>query len=284
MISVIVATYNRELRLWLMLTALARQEGGFEVIVADDGSTDGTAKVVQQSWPMTVKYVWHPHDKFGLARTRNEGAKIAQGELFHFLDSDILLFPGSLTAAWELFVENPKSPIGGQYDYLPPATLIPWDIEQQWHLLTQGKIVRDGIQLDLGPILPDVRDAWRVTGRVGEDVFLHEHNPMWSGLLFLGANMVIPRYCFEKVGGFDEQFTMYGGEDADMSLNLISHGFPIRYSRRIKGLHIHHQANQDANQAGENVHLQYLFEKYPQFWLSPGVPNPEVWGKPQEET
>jgi GT2 family glycosyltransferase len=273
MISVIIATYNRADRLRFALTALAKQEGGFEVIVADDGSDNAeeTLAVVEGHWPMPVRYCWHQHDGFGLARTRNEGARLAKGDVFLFLDSDILLRPGALQAAWELFNRNPHSPVGGYYAYLPPMSISGDLVPMIWHVQTEG-------------ILPDMRETWHKTGRIGVDVFDYEFEPLWSPLCLLGAIMMIPRYCFEKTGGFDEHFKEYGGEDAEMSLALISHGFPIRYSRRLSGYHMHHQPNQNANPQSEQRHLRYLAEKYPEFWLAPGQPNPLRWGRPVSES
>src|SRR6266567_3641680 len=75
LISVIVATYNREDALDAVLRSLSRQtDKQFEVVVADDGSRAATAQLVA-SWtsrmPVSLKHVWHEDRGFRLAESGN---------------------------------------------------------------------------------------------------------------------------------------------------------------------------------------------------------------------
>jgi glycosyltransferase involved in cell wall biosynthesis len=84
--SVIIPAYNSESTMESCLNALVRQSldpDDYEVIVIDDGSTDGTADIIK-GFP--VKYIRQPNN--GPATARNHGAREARGEIILFTDSD----------------------------------------------------------------------------------------------------------------------------------------------------------------------------------------------------
>ena len=94
LISVIVATYNREDALGAVLRSLSRQtERHFEVIVADDGSRPATAALVA-TWaarmPVALRHVWHEDRGFRLAEIRNRAIRAGSGRYCVFLDGDCI--------------------------------------------------------------------------------------------------------------------------------------------------------------------------------------------------
>jgi GT2 family glycosyltransferase len=96
-LSVIVPTYNRCELLRNLLRALSRQtypSDHFEVIVVDDGSTDGTAGIASERFPFALRY--YRQENQGDAEARNLGARHAQAELLVFIDDDMVLDPGYL--------------------------------------------------------------------------------------------------------------------------------------------------------------------------------------------
>lgn len=93
-VSVIIPTYNRKDSLLRTLDSLSRQTypaERFEVIVVDDGGSDGTEEVTMQSFPFQLRYVRQNNQ--GAAVARNCGAMAAQGETLVFLDDDITVVP-----------------------------------------------------------------------------------------------------------------------------------------------------------------------------------------------
>jgi glycosyltransferase involved in cell wall biosynthesis len=97
-VSVIIPTYNRKEQLSETLNSLAQQsviENQFEVIVVDDGSTDGTREVMATGFPFPLRYF--SQNNQGDAAARNVGAKQSQADMLVFLDDDILLEPDYLS-------------------------------------------------------------------------------------------------------------------------------------------------------------------------------------------
>jgi GT2 family glycosyltransferase/glycosyltransferase involved in cell wall biosynthesis len=91
-LSVVIPTYNRKAMLLKCLRALAAQTirpQEFEVVVADDGSTDGTGEMLEsERFPFAVKYFRQQNQGPGMAR--NEGVRRADGELVLFIGDDII--------------------------------------------------------------------------------------------------------------------------------------------------------------------------------------------------
>jgi GT2 family glycosyltransferase len=93
--SVIIPTFNRAAILPRALrSVLTQSEGDFEVVVVDDGSSDGTDAIVATYDDPRVRY--HAQQNAGPSAARNAGAAIARGEFLVFLDSDDELLPRAL--------------------------------------------------------------------------------------------------------------------------------------------------------------------------------------------
>src|SRR5581483_8798563 len=86
-ISVVIPTRNRDQTLERCLALLGPQvDEAIEVIVTDDGRSDGTRQLVESRFPFAR---WTPGPQRGPAANRNHGASLARGELFMFLDDDV---------------------------------------------------------------------------------------------------------------------------------------------------------------------------------------------------
>jgi len=89
MLSIIIPTLNEEKYLPGLLRAIKRQSfRDFEVIVSDGGSEDKTTSIVQEN---NFKLVRGSKDRRHPSIQRNDGAKIAQGDILLFLDADTIL-------------------------------------------------------------------------------------------------------------------------------------------------------------------------------------------------
>lgn len=109
--SVIVPAYNRERYIGDALDSVLAQDASLEILVCDDGSTDGTIAVVERkirAHPHRVRLLRHEGcANRGIAATRNAAIAEARGELVAFLDSDDLWLPSRATRHLEVFARYP---------------------------------------------------------------------------------------------------------------------------------------------------------------------------------
>ncbi len=104
LVSVIVPVWNGERFLAEALDSILAQEyKPLEVIVVDDGSTDGSAAIAQAR---DVRYYVQPNRGPGAAR--NTGVTAAQGELLAFLDQDDVYLPGKIARQVETLADRPE--------------------------------------------------------------------------------------------------------------------------------------------------------------------------------
>jgi glycosyltransferase involved in cell wall biosynthesis len=104
LVTIVVAVYNGERFLQEALeSAFAQDYGAFEVVVVDDGSTDGSASIAR-SFPA----VYVRQENRGLPAARNTGLELARGELIAFLDADDRLPPSKLTLQAGFLAANPS--------------------------------------------------------------------------------------------------------------------------------------------------------------------------------
>ncbi len=111
LISVVIPTYNREATIARAVeSALKQTWTNIEVIVIDDGSTDGTEEVVRTINDPRVRYLRNDRNLKGGA-SRNKGGTLARGEYIAFLDSDDEWLAGKLATQMKAVLEhgNPKA-------------------------------------------------------------------------------------------------------------------------------------------------------------------------------
>ena len=106
-VSVIIPTYQRrDLARRAVESVLAQTVSSFEVIVVDDGSTDGTDEALA-GLDLRVKY--HRRTNRGVASARNLGISRSRGEIVAFLDSDNSWLPDHLAVLTEMLARHPEA-------------------------------------------------------------------------------------------------------------------------------------------------------------------------------
>lgn len=228
-VSVIVTTYQRPRSLQRVLASLAAQQfsGQMEVIVADDGSSDSTERIVSQhaaEAPFEVQYVTHRHDGFQLARCRNEGAAAARASYLIFLDGDCLA--PSEHVAQHIRLRRPRTVVAGAAYYLTQ--------QQSRQLVAPPGNRRLPLRAALAAARRELRRAqWKAQVY---SFFRHASKPRLRG-----GNFGIARDDFYRVNGFDENFRGWGCEDDDLGMRLRRVGCAIRPAlRSIPTIHLWH--------------------------------------------
>ncbi len=129
-VSVVLCTLNRRALLEGALDALVRQQDApaYEVLLVDNGSTDGTAVLadaVRRRFP-SLRYLLEP--RRGLAHARNAGVALARGAYIAFTDDDVRVAPDWVRTIADAFAAAPRAacvggPVLPQWPAAPPAWL-----------------------------------------------------------------------------------------------------------------------------------------------------------------
>ena len=106
--SFVISTYNRAGIIERCIESCLRQTfDDFEVVVVDDGSTDGTAAALRERWKSELRIVVHA-DNRGINPSRYTGVSHAQGEWIVVLDSDWEVYPDALQSLHHIIEELPE--------------------------------------------------------------------------------------------------------------------------------------------------------------------------------
>ena len=258
--SFVVPTFNRERNVHLLLCALHLQtDQDFEVIISDDGSTDGTRKMLDQHRRRLrlLKYCRQAHDGYRVSMARNRGTRAADPASTHiwFLDSDNLLNKYAVARARGLCSREPDAIICGRYDWLPPMIITPGDITDRWSLLIAGKLPRVKVDyLCEHEVRPDHRS--HIEGRT--DSFF-DSSTRHRSRGTLSGNLIVPRLWLKR--GFDE--TIHGqGQDGEFGHHIYEAGAECIFCDKIIGYHMAHFS--DATWKSESVQrtIRYINKKY----------------------
>jgi GT2 family glycosyltransferase len=194
-VSVVIACFNGAETLDRQLGALLGQRASvpFEVIVADNGSTDGSREVVERyRWRSAPIRLVDASDARGLAHARNVGAFAAGGDAIAFCDQDDEVAPGWLVAMADALAEHDLVAGRLEHDVL----------NEPWTIAVRGRPQTTGLM------------DWETEG----------------GLPFaFGCTLGVRRAVHESIGGFDESFTR-GCEDVDYCWRLQSAGHRLVFA------------------------------------------------------
>ena len=120
-ISVIFTTYNQPAWLEKVLWGFFEQtHRDFEIVIADDGSTEETAQLIrrmQKDAPVPIKHVWQPDEGFQKCRILNKAVVAASGEYLIFTDGDTI--PRNDFVEQHLRHAAPNQYLSGGYFKLP---------------------------------------------------------------------------------------------------------------------------------------------------------------------
>lgn len=204
--AVIVLGWNGAVDTLACLASLTKvRQPEFTVILADNGSTDGTVGLVRQAFPEVE--ILELGRNLGFAAGNNAAFRSLRGRSFDyvvFLNNDTVVDPGFLQP---LLDELQKPWVG----IAAPKILYMDDPERIWYAggvleSATGLIEHTGIRQPDGPRFDTPEPVWYATG------------------CCLGMRS----RDFDAAGGFDERFRMYG-EDVDLSIKVRKRGLIVMY-------------------------------------------------------
>jgi GT2 family glycosyltransferase len=240
-ISVIILTINQKERTLKCLSSLfAINPPPCQVLVWDNGSTDGTQDAVQSKFPQVT--VHHHATNLGVASGRNAAAQLAiqrfKSTYLLFLDNDMLLEPGFIEALVAPFSSDEKV---GQTQ----AKLLFMEDKQR---------LNDGGGARINFVL------WQVSPVGYGEIDRGQYDTI-KPCIACGGAMMVRSDIFEQLGGFDPIFDPFGPEDIDFSLRLQKTGYIALY---VPQAIAHHAVS---HSFGEGYSEEYARHKS-RHWLS----------------
>ena len=276
-VSLIVNTYQKPRHLALVLESIALQTGidaAMELVVADDGSEDETADLVERfaaRVPFPVRFTTEPHDGFRLARVRNRGAAIARGATLLFLDGDSILPPDHVAA--HLARRRPGWAQLGDVARLSEASCRDLEPATLW-------------QVDIRRLVPadERRRLARRHRKAGLQNLLHHP----SKPRLAGGNFAIWRDDYLRINGSDERFRGWGQEDDDLGLRLRAAGVRLAsILDRTNTYHVWHPTDPSATPRWrDGVNVAYFLRRGRLTRCRSGLetrfPDSILWGLPAD--
>lgn len=252
-ISIVVISWNMRAMLADLLGSIVRHTKGvtYEVIVVDNCSADGTAEMVQTSFP-EIRLIRNPVNR-GVSAARNQGFRVATGRYVLTLDADMILTENSVEKLVRFMDRTPDAGISGCRLVFPDGTLQP---SARRFPTPLSFVMR---RLDF---LKHVRN-----GRVlrNHEMAEWDRSDTRSVDYVIGACQMIRRTAMKAVGELDEHI-FYGPEDVDYCLRMAGKGWKVYYCTDATIVHYEQRATRKQLFSSLSFrHLQgvvYLFWKY----------------------
>jgi len=214
MVSIAICTYNNAGKLEAVLESLrgvtCPPALEYEVLVIDNNSSDGTRMVVERCqavWGQRLRYIFEGTQ--GLSHARNRALREAAGDIVSYIDDDVKVDSGWLSAVGAAFAEYPAAVVGGKSYLIYPSARPAWLPEEYESLLSK---------LDYGD---------EVIVGVDKDLF--------------GLNFSVRKELAVQVGGFDTSLGRCGrslgsGEESDLLSRIKEKGgLAVYHPRAIVG-------------------------------------------------
>ncbi len=204
--SIVIPTYNRQPILEKCLRALENQRltdrtvENYEVVVVDDGSTDGTLtwlKTHQAEFPHVVSY---EQNHQGPSAARNLGVQQAKGDTIIFIDSDLVVT--------EQFLQS-------------HATAL----KTEEKALNSDRLFTYGAVINTCNFENPTAEPYKITD--------------FSAAYFATGNVAIAKKWLEQAGLFDTRFQLYGWEDLELGVRLKELGLKLVKCPAAVGYHWH---------------------------------------------
>ncbi len=224
-LSIIIVNYNVKEFLQNLIHSIEKaiENLSAEIIVVDNASTDGSIELLKSKFPF-INLIENKTN-LGFGKANNIGLQLSKGKYIAMINPDAIVSEDTFTKLINFFKENPDAGLATPKILNPDGTL----------------------QLGCRRSFPGPWTSFcRVTGLSGlfpkSKIFARYNltylpeNQTFEVDAISGSFMVMKRGVYEKVGGFDEQFFMYG-EDLDLCYRIQKAGYKVFYVHTAQAIH-----------------------------------------------
>ena len=204
--SVIIPTYNGAKKILHLLRSLESQTfTDFETLIIVDGSTDNTVFLLNRCNFNLKKLTIVEQPNQDKSKTRNNGSKLAEGELLLFFDDDMILEPDCIQQHIHFHSDGKKKILTGNGYRRPLNT-----------------------KNNFGKYIIHIEKYWQSLHPKEFQVALKE--PVMTA-----CNLSMKKELFVEMGGFDERLN--DCEDIDFAIRALSNNIPVYYNSHVKAWH-----------------------------------------------
>lgn len=231
-VSIIIVNYHSaEMVIDCINSIHSRTQGSsYEIIVVDNASGDGSVERLDAAFGDRIRLIASP-ENLGFGKANNLGAAQASGKYLFLLNPDTVLINDAISILHGYMEENPHVGVAGGNLYSPEMEPTPSfcrvfdDIALEKKRASWRRLLGDRI---LGKL--------HLRGNAPLAEFNHTEEPEKVAYIF-GADMMMPRALFEKVGGFDPDFFMYG-EEEELTWRITEQGYDVMSVPQAKIIHL----------------------------------------------
>jgi glycosyltransferase involved in cell wall biosynthesis len=252
-VSVIIPVYNQNSSLNITLNFFNKQtydNSLFEIIVVDDGSDYSAEKYIKErnsKFNYSLKFIRQNNQ--GRANARNTAINNAQGEILLFNDADRFPHHDLISKHMEHFIEDNNSTnkvvIGCSYDYFgsynQPEKILNLSMLEIHRMARKPVFYSKIIQLY-------------------DEANYTESEIRW--ISYLVGNSSIKKADIEKVGGFDDYFSIWGAEHFDLAIRMVRQNYQFYLCEGAINYHIPHKREANFYKSNIEKSVELLVQKY----------------------
>lgn len=240
LVSIIIPVYNQFSYTYNCLKSIAQHSGDvpYEVILADDCSTDLTTKI--KEIVSGIRLVRN-EENLRFLRNCNRAAKEAKGKYILFLNNDTQV------------MEN----------WLQPLVDLP-EKDENIGMTGSKLIYPDGSLQEAGGIVWKDGSAWNYGH--GQNPSMPEYNYVKEADYISGAAIMIRRNLWEQLGGFDERFVPAYYEDTNLAFQVRKAGFKVVFQPKSVVIHFEGISNGTDTKTGEKAYQEINAGQFREKW------------------
>jgi len=227
--------------------------GPVEVVVVDNGSSDGSVATLRARRPDAT--VVAPHANLGYSRAANLGIAATRAPFVAVINADTRLAPGSAAAVLATFAAEPDVAIVGPRIVNPDGTTYPSARVEPSPGVAVGHAV-------LGGVAP--RNRYTRAYRQLDAAVDRPRDVDWLS----GAAMWFRRRALDEVGGWDERFFLFL-EDVDVCREVAAAGWRIRYQPDALVTHVVGASRAHAPVRSIVAHHRAAYRYLDKWWTGP---------------
>jgi GT2 family glycosyltransferase len=243
-VSIIIVNYNTKdlLRNCLKSIITMTVNLTYEIIISDNGSTDGSAEMINLEFP-SVKLIEN-NANLGFGKANNIGAAIATGDKLFFLNTDTLLINNAIEKLSTFLDENKRIGICG-------GNLFSLDLKP----VISYSLLFPGFLYDINTLTMSILSLLLY----GRNIHFNHKSKLISVAWPKGADMMIRKSLWDKAGGFNTAFFMYY-EDTELAYRVQKLGYKCVCIPEAKIIHLEGKSNSlQINKAKWMLHSRFVF-------------------------